>query len=100
MMKRSTNPWIVAIAFALFISTLSGHYFQARAQINESQEFFDEGEQEFEQEAETLEEPQSSESTPLLTVDEEPAGGEVNPPAGSSGEVNPLPTTDATEDID
>ena len=90
---RGTDRWMFAILCALAMSIALGQLYWTRAQLSESEEFFDDGEQEFEQQAETLEDPQRSKGTPLLTVDEEPVGSEVEPSEESSGE-NLLPTTD------
>ena len=48
-----------------------GQFSPIRAQANESQEFFEEGERKFEREAETLEEQQEPNSQPPLTIDED-----------------------------
>lgn len=90
---------ISAILLAFSISILMEQLFPVRAQENESQEFFDEGNREFEQEAETLEEPQNSNSKPLLTIDEEPPEAEVGSPEESEVE-NPQPTEAATESME
>ena len=49
-----------------------GEFSPVRAQANESEQFFEEGDQEFEREAEILEKQQEPNSQPQLTIDEEP----------------------------
>ena len=56
-----------------------GQFSPIRAQETESQEFFEEGEGEFEQEAEKLEEQQEPNSQPQLTIDEDPSQVEEVP---------------------
>ena len=72
MINRRAYQLISALLLTFSISILVGQSAPVRAQVNESEEFFDQGEREFEQEAETLEKPQNSNSQPLLTIDEEP----------------------------
>ena len=92
---RNTSGFFFAVLCALAISAVAGQIDLARAQFNESQEFFDDGDREFEQQAETLEEPQSSEGTPLLTVEEEPAESDVER-SNTSEPANLLPTQGVT----
>ena len=95
-MTRSRTPyrWMDAVLLVLAISAVGGHMHSARAQFSESQEFFDDGELEFEQEAETLEQLQDSSSAPIVTVEEEPADTNEQP-AGESESRNPIPPPDA-----
>lgn len=89
MMERRAYQSLGAILLTFSLSILVGQFSYLRAQ-NASEDFFDQGEQEFDQEAETLEEPQNSNSQPPLTIDEEP-------PAATE---NPQPTEAATESME
>ena len=100
-MNRSKNPygWMHTALCALAISAVAGHINSARAQFSESQEFFDDGELQFEQQAETLERPSDSNTTPILTVEEKPADSNVPPSdAAESGHLPSLPDTARNEE--
>ena len=71
MINRRVYQLISAILFAFSLSILMGQFSPVKAQANESQEFFEEGERKFEREAETLEEQQEPNSQPPLTIDED-----------------------------
>ncbi|MBE9171458.1 hypothetical protein IQ238_29550 [Pleurocapsales cyanobacterium LEGE 06147] len=71
-MNRRTYQWTGAILFAFLISTLAGPLAQVMAQ-NAADDFFDQGQQELDQEAETLQQPQNPNSKPMLTIEEEPS---------------------------
>jgi len=71
-MNRRTYQWMGAILFAFLIPILTGQFAQVMAQ-NAADDFFDQGEQELDQDAETLEQPQNPDSKPLLTIEEEPS---------------------------
>ena len=72
MTNRRVYQLISAILLGFSISILLGQFSPVRAQLNQSDQFFQEGEQEFNQEAENLEKQQEPNSQPLLTIDEEP----------------------------
>ncbi len=79
MINRRVYQLISAILFAFSLSILMGQFSPVKAQANESQEFFEEGERKFEREAETLEEQQEPNSQPPLTIDEDPSEVEEVP---------------------
>ena len=71
MINRRTYQLSSGLLLTFLISILVGQFSQVRAQ-NASDDFFEQGEREFEQDAEQLEKPQDANSQPLLTIDEEP----------------------------
>lgn len=99
MINRRAYQLISVILLTFSISILVGQFSYLRAQETESEEFFDQGQQEFEREAETLEEPKKPDAQPLLTVDEEPPGEEVNSLEESEAE-NQQPTEATTESME
>lgn len=98
LINRRAYQLLGLILLASSISIFVGQFSPVRAQ-NEADEFFDYGEEEFNQEAETLEEPkQNPDSKPLLTIDEEPPGAEGSP---EESEVKkPQPTEAETESLE
>jgi hypothetical protein len=99
MINRKAYQSLGAILLTFSISILMGQLSPLRAQETESEEFFNQGEQEFEREAEILEEPKKPDAKPPLTVDEEPPGEEVNSPEDSEAE-NQQPREAATEGME
>ncbi len=71
-MNKKAYQWTGAILFAFLISTVAGQLTQVMAQ-NAADDFFDQGEQELNQDAESLQQPQNPNSKPLLTIEEEPS---------------------------
>ena len=100
IMNRRAYQLISSILLIFSISILVGQFSPVRAQNeNESEDFFDQGEEEFDQEAETLEEPQKPDSKPLLTIDEEPPATEEG--SSEESEVESLQPTEAeTENME
>lgn len=98
MINRRTYQSLGAILLTFSISILAGQFSCLRAET-ESEEFFDQGQQEFEREAEILEEPKKPDAKPLLTVDEEPPEEEVNYPEESEA-GDRQPSEAATEGME
>lgn len=71
-MNKRAYQWMGGILFAFLISTVAGQLTQIMAQ-NAADDFFDQGDRELDQDAETLEQPQTPKTKPLLTIEEEPS---------------------------
>ena len=100
MINRKVYQLISAILFAFSLSILMGQFSPVKAQANESQEFFEVGEQEFEQEAEKLEEQQEPNSQPQLTIDEDPSEVEEVPTRDQELRLNDnMPEQPTNEEI-
>lgn len=91
-MNRRTYQWMGAILFAFLISTLTGQFSQVMAQ-NAADDFFDQGEQKLDQDAETLQQPQTPETKPLMTIEEE------SPPTENTGALTSESLKNATYQI-
>ena len=74
MNKRIRAFQLISTILVTFsISILMGQWSSIKAQSNQSRRFFDTGRQEFEREAENLQQHKQPDSKPLLTIDEEPS---------------------------
>ena len=68
IIDRRVNQLINSILLTFAISIPVGEFAPVNAQANQSEQFFERGQQEFEREAETLQDPPSE---PKLTIDED-----------------------------
>lgn len=91
-MNRRTYQLMGAILFAFLIPILTGQFAQVMAQ-NAADDFFDQGEQELNQDAETLEQRQNPNLKPLLTIEEEPS------PIENTNEEQTEPGKPQVEDV-
>ena len=79
MINKKAYQLSSAILSTFAVAILMGEFSPVKAQANQSDEFFEEGREEFERQAETLGDPENSFSQPQLTIEEDPSIGEESP---------------------
>ena len=100
MINKKAYQLSVAILSTFAISILLGEFSPVKAQANQSDQFFEEGREEFERQAETLGDPENSLPQPQLTIEEDPSIGEESPsPNEELGLDDNLPDQPENEQI-